>query len=331
MATTVPDAFKDLLQKKAFAHLGTVMAYGSPQSTPVGFYVEGDLIRVKLGLWSGRGPEHAAEPEGGPVDHRSRKRVPLPGYPGSVVEVTEQGADAHIDALARKYIGKDYPFRQPGEVRVTYKIRPEHVGSDGLARTTSPRGGSLTLPVPSLGEDSTRVPGRDEASGREAQGPSQSLRIRGPGGSEPPEAPRQTVPIRKRTAREVQEKVVPRRTRIRATGRSSSGAPRVPGGGAMRYYLGVDWADREHAVWGVDEAGQKVTARTVPHTADGLSEWGRELDEWRGQGHRALGGDRAARGPGGGLPAGPWGGCVSDQPQGAGSGARAVPAERGQE
>ncbi len=52
----------------------------------------------------------------------------------------------------------------------------------------------------------------------------------------------------------------------------------------MRYYLGVDWADQEHAVWGLDEAGQKVTARTVPHTADGLSEWGRELDEWRGQG-----------------------------------------------
>jgi transposase len=52
----------------------------------------------------------------------------------------------------------------------------------------------------------------------------------------------------------------------------------------MRYYLGVDWADQEHAVWGIDEVGQKVTARTVPHTADGLSEWGRELDEWRAQG-----------------------------------------------
>jgi transposase len=52
----------------------------------------------------------------------------------------------------------------------------------------------------------------------------------------------------------------------------------------MRYYLGVDWADQEHAVWSVDEAGQKVTASTVPHTAEGLSEWGRELDEWRAQG-----------------------------------------------
>jgi hypothetical protein len=37
----------------------------------------------------------------------------------------EQGADAHIDSLAKKYLGKDtYPFRQPGEVRVMYEIEP---------------------------------------------------------------------------------------------------------------------------------------------------------------------------------------------------------------
>ena len=52
----------------------------------------------------------------------------------------------------------------------------------------------------------------------------------------------------------------------------------------MRYYLGVDWADQLHAVWVVDERGTKVASRTVPHTAEGLSEWGRELDEWRAQG-----------------------------------------------
>ena len=52
----------------------------------------------------------------------------------------------------------------------------------------------------------------------------------------------------------------------------------------MRYYLGVDWADPTHAVWVVDESGTKITARTVTHTAEGLGEWGRELDEWRAQG-----------------------------------------------
>jgi hypothetical protein len=47
---------------------------------------------------------------------------------GHVTERTLKGADAHIDALALKYLGKDkYPFRQPNEVRVIYKIEPEHV------------------------------------------------------------------------------------------------------------------------------------------------------------------------------------------------------------
>src|SRR5712691_13033135 len=42
--------------------------------------------------------------------------------------------------------------------------------------------------------------------------------------------------------------------------------PRVPGpegGGRVRYYLGVDWADQTHAVWVVDESGAKITARAV--------------------------------------------------------------------
>jgi hypothetical protein len=51
----------------------------------------------------------------------------------------------------------------------------------------------------------------------------------------------------------------------------------------VRYYLGVDWADQTHAVWVVGESGTKITARTVTHTAEGLGEWGRELDEWRAQ------------------------------------------------
>ncbi len=52
------------------------------------------------------------------------------------------------------------------------------------------------------------------------------------------------------------------------------GVPDPEGGGRVRYYVGVDWADQTHAVWVVDERGTKITARTVPHTAD----------EWRAQG-----------------------------------------------
>jgi len=56
------------------------------------------------------------------------------------------------------------------------------------------------------------------------------------------------------------------------------------GEGPGRYYLGVDWADQTHAIWVVDEHGTKITAHPVPHTAEGMSEWGRELDQWRAQG-----------------------------------------------
>lgn len=52
----------------------------------------------------------------------------------------------------------------------------------------------------------------------------------------------------------------------------------------MRYYLGIDWADMEHAVWVDDEHGAKVLERTVPHTPEGFADWGRWLNEQRAAG-----------------------------------------------
>jgi len=52
----------------------------------------------------------------------------------------------------------------------------------------------------------------------------------------------------------------------------------------MRDYIGVDWADAEHAVWSEDEAGAKVMSRAVAHTAEAFAEWGRWLDERRAAG-----------------------------------------------
>ena len=75
------------------------------------------------------------------------------------------------------------------------------------------------------------------------------------------------------------------RTDIRATSRSGLRDPwSGEAGVGMRYYIGVDWADAAHVIWVEDEHGTKVLARTVPHTADGLAEWGRWLDEQRTQG-----------------------------------------------
>ena len=50
---------------------------------------------------------------------------------GRVVEITEMGADSHIDALAKKYMGVDrYLLHQPG-VRRHLKIEPLQFSSMG--------------------------------------------------------------------------------------------------------------------------------------------------------------------------------------------------------
>ena len=122
--------YGDLLRddQKALAHLGTVMPSGAPQVTPVWFDHDGTFFRVNSAK--------------GRVKDRNMRRNPAvalsivdPGNPyryvavlGRVVDITEQGGDAHIDRLAKKYLGQDrYPYRRPGEVRVTYTIAPERV------------------------------------------------------------------------------------------------------------------------------------------------------------------------------------------------------------
>ncbi len=128
----IPESFKDLLQKRAFASLATIGADGTPQVTPV--WVDFDGTHVRFNTARGR------------VKDKNLGRNPVvalaimdPDNPyrylqvkGRIAEVTEAGADAHIDALAKKYTGQDrFANRQPGEVRVTYKVRPDRVQTMG--------------------------------------------------------------------------------------------------------------------------------------------------------------------------------------------------------
>ena len=124
--------YRDILDKKAFAHVATVGPDGTPQVTPV--WIDFDGRHVRFNTARGRVKER---------NLRSNPKVALavqdPDNPyrylqvrGRVAEMTEQGADAHIDALAKKYIGQDhYPWRRPGEVRMTVKIMPERVQGMG--------------------------------------------------------------------------------------------------------------------------------------------------------------------------------------------------------
>jgi PPOX class probable F420-dependent enzyme len=132
MAEGIPEKFRDLFDKKAFAHVATLMPDGTPQVTPVWVDYDGQYVIIN----SARGRQKDKNLKRSPAVALS---IQDPDNPyrylevrGPVVEITEDGADQHIDKMAKKYMGVDrYPGRAPGEVRVLYKIEPQHTTSMG--------------------------------------------------------------------------------------------------------------------------------------------------------------------------------------------------------
>ncbi len=132
MSVAIPESHRDILDKKAFAHLATLMPDGAPQVTPV--WCEFDGTHVLVNSAKGRRKDR---------NMRRDARVSLslcdPDNPyrylevrGRVAEITESGGDEHIDRLAYKYLGEEkYPHRQAGEIRVIYKIEPQSFSTMG--------------------------------------------------------------------------------------------------------------------------------------------------------------------------------------------------------
>src|SRR5436190_5405221 len=132
MSQVIPDKFRDLFSKRSFASLATLMSDGSPQVTPVWCDIEGDLVIVNTAKGRQKDKNMRRDP-------RVALAIIDPENPyrylevrGRIVEITETGADAHIDKMAKKYLGADqYPYRQASEVRVIYKIQPERTSMMG--------------------------------------------------------------------------------------------------------------------------------------------------------------------------------------------------------
>jgi PPOX class probable F420-dependent enzyme len=116
-----------LLHEKVLAHVATVAPDGTPHVTPV--WVETDGEALYFNTFKGG------------VKHRNLSRNPQVAvsvtdksndYRSAVIrgraELIDEGADAHIDRLTKKYLGQDrYPFRQPGEQRVTVRVVPDKI------------------------------------------------------------------------------------------------------------------------------------------------------------------------------------------------------------
>ena len=127
----LPDGLIALLRQPSPCFLATLMPDGSPQVTPVWVDTDGEAVlfntstsRLKYRNLS-RDPRVAISLSAKDNDYRT---VVMRGR----AEFIEEGADAHIDRLAKKYLGADsYPNRQPGEVRVTVRVVPETIHRRG--------------------------------------------------------------------------------------------------------------------------------------------------------------------------------------------------------
>lgn len=129
----IPAAYHDLLTTKvSFAHLATIMADGSPQVTPVWFDFTNGKIRVNTakGRVKARNMAEGSRVALSILDPDNAYRYVQ--IRGQVTRVTEDGGVAHIDSLAKKYLGKDvFPLHNAKDIRTIFEIEPLSVQTMG--------------------------------------------------------------------------------------------------------------------------------------------------------------------------------------------------------
>lgn len=132
MSNPIPEKFSDLMEKKVFASLATLMPDGTPQVTPVWIDFDGENLLVNTAVGRQKDKNLQRDPKVSVMLIDPENPYRYLEVRGKVVERTLDGADDHINKMAKKYMGQDvYPYRQPNEVRVLYKVRPEKTSSMG--------------------------------------------------------------------------------------------------------------------------------------------------------------------------------------------------------
>lgn len=128
MSTAIPDSHRDLLDGPVYVSMASYMKDGSIQVNPVWCNYDGSHVLVN----SARGRVKDANLRANPVVTILAMDPENPyrwiEIRGEVEEFVEEGADDHIEDLSELYLKqRPYPFRQEGEIRVIYRIKPLRV------------------------------------------------------------------------------------------------------------------------------------------------------------------------------------------------------------
>lgn len=125
----IPEKYRDLItdETRAYAFLATLMPDGSPQVTPVWFNIDGELILINSAKGRVKDRNMRARPQVALAIIDMADPYRYLQVRGRVIEITEEGAPEHFDALYRKYTEREQSPPRPWEVRVIYKIYPDKV------------------------------------------------------------------------------------------------------------------------------------------------------------------------------------------------------------
>lgn len=127
---TLNDRERTLFEEPNFGHVATLSEDGHPHVSPVWVDLDGDVIVFNTAEGRRKTDDVRRDQRIGLSVHQQSNPYNSVSVRGRVLEVTHEGADQHIDAMAKKYLGQDtYPFRAPDEVRVIVRIQPEGVSS----------------------------------------------------------------------------------------------------------------------------------------------------------------------------------------------------------
>ena len=131
MPIALPDSVKKVLEDKAYGHVVTFNEKGQPQVTMVWMDVDGN--EVLFNTADGRKKSHNLRRDPRiivSIQNRAEPQSYLVLH--GTATITDAGADAHVDKLAKRFLGVDkYPFRQPGEKRLIVRIKADRLGGFG--------------------------------------------------------------------------------------------------------------------------------------------------------------------------------------------------------
>jgi PPOX class probable F420-dependent enzyme len=129
---TLTEKQRAFLEDPFYGAATTLRADGSPHTTVVWVDVDDDGVMFNTAAGRAKVRHLERDPRLSLIvidSHDPYRWIAVSGR----AELTTDGADAQIDKLAKKYLGKDeYTSRRPGEQRITVRIHPEHVDAYGL-------------------------------------------------------------------------------------------------------------------------------------------------------------------------------------------------------